>query len=66
MSPTTRLWLTRAIWIGVAVGIGAAVVWSAGFITDPEVLRYVRDTLAPARTLELWDPLGETPRPGMH
>ena len=39
MSPTTRLWLTRAIWIGVAVGIGAAVVWSAGFITDPEANR---------------------------
>ena len=44
--------------------LGAAS--SAGFITDPEVLRYVRDTLAPARTLELWDPLGEAPRAGMH
>jgi len=30
------------------------------------VLRYVRDTLAPARRLELWDPLGEAPRAGMH
>jgi diguanylate cyclase (GGDEF)-like protein len=39
---------------------------AAGFITDPDVLRYVRDTLAPARTLELWDPLGEAPRAGMH
>jgi diguanylate cyclase (GGDEF)-like protein len=44
--------------------LGAAS--SAGFITDADVLRYVRDTLAPARTLERWDPLGEPPRAGMH
>jgi hypothetical protein len=26
----------------------------------------VRDTLAPGRTLELWDPLSEGPRAGPH
>lgn len=39
---------------------------AAAFITDPDVLRYVRETLGPTRTLELWDPRGEAPRFGMH
>ncbi|HLA66903.1 MAG TPA: sugar ABC transporter permease [Acidimicrobiia bacterium] len=39
MTPTTRRWLLRAIWIGATIGVGAAVVWSAGFITDPEANR---------------------------
>jgi diguanylate cyclase (GGDEF)-like protein len=44
--------------------LGAAS--AAGFITDADVLRYVRETLAPARALELWGPQGEAPRAGLH
>jgi diguanylate cyclase (GGDEF)-like protein len=39
---------------------------AAAFITDAEVLRYVRDTLAPTRSLALWDPLEEAPAAGLH
>lgn len=44
--------------------LGAAS--AAAFITDPEVLRYVRDALAPSRSLALCDPLGEPPAAGLH
>jgi len=44
--------------------LGAAS--AAAFITDPEVLRYVREALAPARSLALWDPLEEPPAAGLH
>lgn len=44
--------------------LGAAS--AAAFITDAQVLRYVRETLAPARRLELWDPMGEASRAGLH
>jgi len=43
-----------------------AATSSAGFITDPDVLRYVRDTLAPTRALEDWDPPSDATRAGMH
>jgi diguanylate cyclase (GGDEF)-like protein len=39
---------------------------AAGFITDPDVLRYVRDTLAPSRALENWEPPADSLRSGMH
>jgi EAL domain-containing protein (putative c-di-GMP-specific phosphodiesterase class I) len=44
--------------------IGAAS--AASFITDPDVLRYVSETLAPSRALESWEPPADAMRSGMH
>jgi diguanylate cyclase (GGDEF)-like protein len=44
--------------------LGAAS--AASFITDPEVLRYVSETLAPSRALESWEPPADSMRSGMH
>ncbi len=39
---------------------------SASFIDDQDVARYVRESLAPGRSLELWDPLEGGPSAGLH
>jgi EAL domain-containing protein (putative c-di-GMP-specific phosphodiesterase class I) len=44
--------------------LGAAS--AASFISDPDVLRYVSETLAPSRALENWEPPADSMRSGMH
>ena len=47
-----------------AVILGAEC--SPSFIQDPDVAQFVRGALAPARSLELWDPLDEPSSIGLH
>ncbi|MGH8739125.1 MAG: EAL domain-containing protein, partial [Burkholderiales bacterium] len=39
---------------------------SPSFIQDPDVAQFVRGALAPARSLELWDPLDDSSSIGLH
>ncbi|MGH8746399.1 MAG: putative bifunctional diguanylate cyclase/phosphodiesterase [Burkholderiales bacterium] len=39
---------------------------SPSFIQDPDVAQFVRGALAPARSLELWDPLDDPSSIGLH
>ncbi len=39
---------------------------SASFIDDQQLVRYLRETLVPARKLELWEQVGERPQVGLH
>ena len=39
---------------------------SPSFIRDPDVAQFVRGALAPARSLELWDPLDDPSSIGLH
>ena len=47
-----------------AVILGAEC--SPSFIRDPDVAQFVRGALAPARSLELWDPLDDPSSIGLH
>lgn len=39
---------------------------SASFIADESVAQFVRDSMAPAQAIELWDPLGGRSQAGIH